>query len=151
MIISLLFKFWTYNNKDDCSDFWVLSQNFIDSIVSNTIYIYIVLDTPMGSTISSMALCPAGCYKLDLELQATSKLCRVSSHKGQSLELTGQNRCTQKLRCHAVRAALKQPFCFLRILHLSLPWHLKEIIRIWGRFLLPFVLHSCTKDRDRSI
>lgn len=105
----------------------------------------------MISTISSMALCPAGWYKLDLKLQAACKLCRVGSYKDQSLELTGQHRCTQKLRCCTVRAALKQPFCFLKILHLSQPWYLKEIISIWGRFLLPFVLHSCTKDRDRPI
>lgn len=44
----------------------------------------------MMSTISSMALCPAEFYKLDLELKAACKLCRVSSHMDQSLELTGQ-------------------------------------------------------------
>lgn len=54
----------------------------------------IVLDTPTMSTISSMALCPAGCYKPNLELKGACKLCRVSSHSDQSFETTGQHRCT---------------------------------------------------------
>lgn len=102
-------------------------------------------------TIGSMGLCPAGCYKLDPELKLACKLCRVSSHINQSLELTRQRWCNQKPRCCAVRATLKGPFSFLQILCLSLTWPLPGIYKMWRRLLLPFFLHTCAKDRDRPI